>query len=797
MNFSLTRWIVILALLVIQSAIHQLDAANLHNITAHERPLYIGAMAPMTGNRSWWGAGIPLAIQMAFEDINKRSDVLKEYKLILDQRDTQGDTGLGNKVFYDFLMEKQVRLILGPSRSNVAESAGATAKYYNLIQVSPSAASGELSNKDVFPYFFRTVPALSAANRTFVTIAKRFAWTRIAILYQSRELFISAAKSLREECNKNNIEVISYGSFLSDPKRQIEHLKDIDARIIFGFFSYSTRTMCEIYKQKMHGRKYVWVIHTPDQHGWWKRTFPRVNCTPEEVNKGAQGVLYVNYMWLSSSQNKTEAGMTPKEFHYKFDQRARRKNINDTDYKGFAYDAAWLVALALNKTAKNLGPNNYLDTLPFGDKNFSDLMKDNLLITEFQGLTSFVKLNEKGDRSGVFEISQLKGSKFEAICSHDVRESYLTLYQGAEFQWEGGRAPVDRQSKHSQLKTINMTVFVFMCSMASLGICLAFMFLCFNVRNRHRRLIKMSSPNLNNVIILGCILSYASVILFAFDGDYLTAYLCKARAATLCFGFTLVFGSLFSKTWRVHKITRIISAKQKVIKDVTLFAVVGLLIFIDVIILLNWNFLDPLQKTTRYLTTYNDHEDDNILHVPYMYTCEVNHIAIWLGLLYSYKGILLLFGLFLAWETRNVKIPALNDSHHIGMAVYNVVIACVVGTPVVTFVQDNQFQASFIVTATCILFTTTSTLCIVFVPKIAALKRSSRDEDYRVRTCTMSSMELNVRDGSEKNTNTCSCYRKNTSSNEEELQRLRDMLNRLQQEKQKMLQGDGSYSTHL
>lgn len=49
-----------------------------------------------------------------------------------------------------------------------------------------------------------------------------------------------------------------------------------------------------------------------------------------------------------------------------------------------------------------------------------------------------------------------------------------------------------------------------------------------------------------------------------------------------------------------------------------------------------------------------------------MYTCEVNNIAIWLGLLYSYKGILLLFGLFLAWETRTVNIPALNDSQHIG-----------------------------------------------------------------------------------------------------------------------------------
>ena len=62
----------------------------------------------------------------------------------------------------------------------------------------------------------------------------------------------------------------------------------------------------------------------------------------------------------------------------------------------------------------------------------------------------------------------------------------------------------------------------------------------------------------------------------------------------------------------------------------------------------------------------NNHVDDNILQLPYTYTCEVNRIEIWLGLLYSYKGILLLFGLFLAWETRNVKIPALNDSHHIG-----------------------------------------------------------------------------------------------------------------------------------
>ena len=39
------------------------------------------------------------------------------------------------------------------------------------------------------------------------------------------QLLLQAATSLREECHKNNIEVISYGSFLLDPKSQIQHLK--------------------------------------------------------------------------------------------------------------------------------------------------------------------------------------------------------------------------------------------------------------------------------------------------------------------------------------------------------------------------------------------------------------------------------------------------------------------------------------------------------------------------------------------------------------------------------------------
>ena len=46
---------------------------------------------------------------------------------------------------------------------------------------------------------------------------------------------------------------------------------------------------------------------------------------------------------------------------------------------------------------------------------------------------------------------------------------------------------------------------------------------------------------------------------------------------------------------------------------------------------------------------------------------------------HNVNDIFQLFGAFLAWETRHVQIPALNDSKYIGMSLYNVTIMCVLG----------------------------------------------------------------------------------------------------------------------
>lgn len=89
----------------------------------------------------------------------------------------------------------------------------------------------------------------------------------------------------------------------------------------------------------------------------------------------------------------------------------------------------------------------------------------------------------------------------------------------------------------------------------------------------------------------------------------------------------------------------------------------------------------------------------------------------WLGSFYAFKGFLLIFGVYMAWETRNVKIPALNDSQYIGMNVYNVVTMTIT-VVVMSNILSKSPTLSYIIESTILLVSTTVTLCLLFVPKV-------------------------------------------------------------------------------
>ena len=90
---------------------------------------------------------------------------------------------------------------------------------------------------------------------------------------------------------------------------------------------------------------------------------------------------------------------------------------------------------------------------------------------------------------------------------------------------------------------------------------------------------------------------------------------------------------------------------------------------------------------------------------------------IWLGILLAYKGILLIVGLFLAFETRKVKIRHLNDSKLIGMSVYGIVVLSVALAAIGIFLE-NIVDVFYTVTGLMILIGNTCLLFLIFFPKV-------------------------------------------------------------------------------
>lgn len=87
------------------------------------------------------------------------------------------------------------------------------------------------------------------------------------------------------------------------------------------------------------------------------------------------------------------------------------------------------------------------------------------------------------------------------------------------------------------------------------------------------------------------------------------------------------------------------------------------------------------------------------------------------GLIYGFKGLILVFGLFLAYETRSIKVKQINDSRYVGMSIYNVVVFCLITAPVAMVIASQQ-DASFAFMALAVIFCCFLSMLLIFVPKV-------------------------------------------------------------------------------
>jgi len=620
--------------------------------------------------------------------------------------------------------------------------------------------------------------ALSLATRFCVCSKPRVLLQisqRISVIQEAEEVFVTTLDDLEKEAKKQNIEIVNREIFKDNPEAVVKNLKEQDARIVVGLFYAKTarKVLCEIYKNKMFGPKHVWFFIGWYEDDWFMdQDYLRdegIECTQDQMIEAAQGHFTTEaLMWNQNKQEKTYSGRTVDQF-----EQALRESMtngeNGKKYKemfnknktpeGFleaplAYDAVWAIALALNSSVEYLeSQNESLDSYNYDNKMVADIIQDKMEEVKFNGISGSVAFSEAtGDRMAWTKIEQLVNTKYTVVGYYDQRTDNLTWNTDPDtgdelVWWPKGKIPQDRTIIKSDIKTVALTIYVPMVIVSVIGIILALILIIINNKFNYRRIIQHSHPSCNNLILTGTILCLLATIPLGINTRWIPEGLfstfCAAPKWLLHIGFSLGYGSMFTKIWRVHRIATHTKTKgeDKIKTQVVpwkLWSMVGCLVAVDVVFVTIWQIVDPLKKEINAFDTIpSDNLDEDVEYQPEIWVCRSDYHNVWLGLTYGYKGLLLILGLFLAYETRSVKVKQINDSRLVGMSIYNVAILCIITAPVTMVIADQQ-NATFAFVALANVFCCYLSMALVFVPKVVFIvqhpghdPREREDEDEK------------------------------------------------------------------
>ncbi|MFH4973683.1 hypothetical protein AB6A40_000392 [Gnathostoma spinigerum] len=716
------------------------------------------------------------SINTALDHIHNYSCILNDYLIAPMFKYTWCKTSLGMKALFE-LMNAPTRpfALFGDLCTNVNEPVAMTSKYWSIIHLSYAETHAKFATADaqeMYPTFFRIVPGDRGRNEARCRLIFHFNWTRVGTLKQSDDpRYALPHESLTTKLEHGfGVKVVYTAgiafSEIGNIGHELAELKKRDVRIMVGDFdeTLAIRILCEAYERGMYGDNYVWILPSYHQNNWWTNV-SGTSCTISQMREALAGHFAIGFSSHSPELDRMAVANMTVGTVLSLLMKSCGNACDEGAFYAYTYDGIWSLALAVHNVALEHHRRTGHMWDPTVDSKYWPYFHSKLLSelksSSFYGVTGRVQF-ENNERLGLTVMQYWQNGSYVDVGYFD--ETNMSFIMNTYL--ENWSVPLDATVVVTERKYVTSALFVILSLLASVGVSLACVFLSINIRYRHHRFIKMSSPNMNNLIIAGSVCTYVSVILLGIDTRFVSpsdfVAICYVKTWVLCLGFTLAFGSMFSKTWRVHSIFANIRMNKKAIKDSKLFFLVGLIALVDAVVLVLWATISPFSLSVLRLAAI--HFDNKVI-VPEIERCHSDDSFVFQGLLLGVKGLLLILGCFLAWETRHVNMPALNDSKYIGMSVYNVVVMCTLGVSLAFILQDRVDEA-YALTSCFIIFCTTLTLCLVFVPKVIELIRSPQGSEPRYQKGLVKSVI-----GQE---TTRSSRRVESATEQEQLQRLEE-----------------------
>ncbi|KAF9113786.1 Metabotropic GABA-B receptor subtype 2, isoform C [Mortierella sp. AM989] len=649
------------------------------------------------------------AIRMAVSEINENHLIPGAYITLVLKDSFNGmdpeNSGAAQAIFSTVSLlqtDGGVSGVIGDVSSALTVQSALLTSRLSIPQCSYSAGSTQLSSKEDYGHFFRTIPTELMFGRVMMDFVANRGWKSIAVFYTGDALGSEMMDNIVLQAKRRNIAIGYRKAFWemgtsSDVEPGLDGLKDSGQQIVLvaAVGVPQVRLIIEAVRRGFVSKNYVWL--TINQVTEPLLGMEESALKPMDLN----GLLMFDNMLRLHGYPPYEdflnrwAALDPVDYPY-----AGEREISSNEAQ--AYSCMMVMANGFANAAK--GNWTALHLLALGK--LGSKLKPTDMNTNYTGPGGPMVFDENGDVVyGNFIVYNFQNGRVVEI-GHSY--SGVLNLSSPPIYYDGTRnTPPDTAPLRVLNPAFGSPIGIVIICVAGMGVAFSLVTMIIVVLHRNAHIIKASSPLFCCLELCGFMLLYFSVMMGL---DIPNRFLCIARPLTLNVGFILVVSNIVAKNFRVYRIFHNIYVTKRVIRDSHLLKIVGVIMTVNLAIMVIWFATTPPtleQVIMEDLTTYWDCSSQAGESTPFF------------ALLFIYNVVLLLLATYLAYKNRNVAANY-NECRQIAFVVYNILLSGCIAMPTV-FLPQDQFLTKFFLSNVVLLFGTTVSLMFMFLPKLMKL----------------------------------------------------------------------------
>ena len=581
--------------------------------------------------RPFWDGGLAIlpAVQLAVEHVNQHPNTLPGYRVELLNVD--GGCDVYSRALMNFaehvLYGSSIAGIIGPgctpSTLAISSILGRPETALPNIHL---AISPILSNRSKYGNTYGIHSSSLALVITAISLLEHNKWNNIAALFDA-DTYSHLNQDLRDtvagELQRNRV---VYLSVVYDTYLPFDPLVQTSARVIFLFTTsplFAMKILCIAHIKGMVFPYYQWVVVGHHLNELLRETvfdYDGVfyNCTNRAILK--DNLLIVQRIRNLDVNYQLVSGRTYTNVYQNYLQKLSTFNKNSVHelkpdvQAAITYDAVWALALAINTT---LDDSTNVSSIRYGNKAFTDKIKQSLAKIAFDGASGHIKFDSRsGYINRIVDILHINSS---------MDDNLVGFFNGSGISITSHETQIfintDTLSRTETVHPSVATIFLLIILLQSTATLI--LHIISTIKRQHPS-IKASSPVLNHFIFTGCYIWTAASIIYIIVLKALSSENYYANCCQVVFtwlfpvGWTMIFGTLIAKTWRIYKIFVHFRNPGNLISNRALVSFILLQLGLDIALGIPWSLLSPAQLQKIDIPTVSKTNPQNFIIVTYL-----------------------------------------------------------------------------------------------------------------------------------------------------------------------------------